>query len=641
MDDSSKQTLCLAMIVKDESHIIRETLTKLLTKIQFDYWVICDTGSTDSTKDIITEFFREKGISGELIEEPWKNFAHNRTIVFKNAYKKSDYVFVWDADDEIVGDFKLPTPLTADWYRFTFSGGTTYIRPQLFRNTLRWKYISVLHEVAVCEEPAGEPVFVSGAYHFVSGRLGNRSKDPNKYLKDAQLLEKAYYECLETKDSLHNRYAFYCAQSYMDCGKYENAIEFYKKVLGHENWSEEKYIACMNIYDCYKALGKEEEGLSFLVRSTTYNSRRIECVYKLILYYCHHNRNDIAYMYYTLIQKYYETEFSSDHTKDWLFVHVSEYEFYLPYYMIIVAERLKKHETCAKMCEIICRFKYKDVNEFYMNNWLFNMQFFIDRLPKTPEFTKNFRTYIDSIKAKTIQLGSREQDVVSKLLTIDNGLKEHLERIHNNQPIPQNHVTYLKYLKSTGFEPKVIYDIGSCVLHWTKIAKTIWPDATYILFDAFAPAEFLYKGYDYHIGVLSDTDNKPIQFYQNDYSPGGNSYYREIGFDNGKFFPESSIIEKITKTLDTIVKERGFPLPDFVKIDVQGAEVDIIRGGVETIRNAKRMIVELQNVEYNLGAKKADESLPLIESLLNFKCTDPLFQNNGPDGDYGFVNSVG
>lgn len=217
-------------------------------------------------------------------------------------------------------------------------------------------------------------------------------------------------------------------------------------------------------------------------------------------------------------------------------------------------------------------------------------------------------------------------------------LQKHLSYLHNQDHLPINHKNYLQKLKNEGFEPKVIYDIGSCVLHWTKEAKKLWPDAKYILFDAFSHAEFLYKDYDYHIGVLSDEDNKNIKFYQNDYLPAGNSYYREIGCTTGNYFPEYNYIEMISKKIDTIVAEKGFPLPDFVKIDVQGAEVDVIRGGINTLKNASRLIAELQHVEYNQGALKNDVSLPLIEEMLHFKCTVPLFQNNGPDGDYAFAN---
>ena len=48
--------ICLNMIVKNESHIIESTLSKLLNKIKIDYWVISDTGSTDDTKEKITTF---------------------------------------------------------------------------------------------------------------------------------------------------------------------------------------------------------------------------------------------------------------------------------------------------------------------------------------------------------------------------------------------------------------------------------------------------------------------------------------------------------------------------------------------------------------------------------------------------------
>ena len=202
--------------------------------------------------------------------------------------------------------------------------------------------------------------------------------------------------------------------------------------------------------------------------------------------------------------------------------------------------------------------------------------------------------------------------------------------------IPSDHVAYLKRLKAEGFEPKVIYDIGSCVLHWTNAAKELWPDATFVLFDAFEEAEFLYKGYDYHIGALSD-EEKEVNFYQNEYHPGGNSYYREIG-SPANYFPKNNAIRKKTFTLDKVVKERGFPLPDFIKIDVQGCEMDILRGGIETVKHATRLIVELQHMEYNQGAMQASESVPIIESM-GFQCVDPMFANGGPDGDYGFLNS--
>ena len=74
------KTICLNMIVKNESHIIETTLNNIINHITIDYWVISDTGSTDNTKEIIKSFFLKHNINGELYEDEWRDFAHNRTL---------------------------------------------------------------------------------------------------------------------------------------------------------------------------------------------------------------------------------------------------------------------------------------------------------------------------------------------------------------------------------------------------------------------------------------------------------------------------------------------------------------------------------------------------------------------------------
>ena len=53
-------TICLNMIVKDEADIIINTLSNIVEKIKIDYWVICDTGSTDNTIELIKNFLMKK-----------------------------------------------------------------------------------------------------------------------------------------------------------------------------------------------------------------------------------------------------------------------------------------------------------------------------------------------------------------------------------------------------------------------------------------------------------------------------------------------------------------------------------------------------------------------------------------------------
>jgi FkbM family methyltransferase len=210
----------------------------------------------------------------------------------------------------------------------------------------------------------------------------------------------------------------------------------------------------------------------------------------------------------------------------------------------------------------------------------------------------------------------------------------HVHNLQKQFGIPASHVKYLEDLKRSGYQPRVIYDIGACVMHWTLVAQRLWPEARIVMFDAYTCAEVLYResGLDYAIVVLGNEDGRMVRFYQNDWLPCGNSYYKE---NNDQVFPEDRYVEMAMKTLDTVVRERGFPLPDLIKIDVQGAEKDILAGAARCLENADHLIVEMQCVDYNRGAPKVDETLPFIEGL-GWKCVAPKFSDNGPDADYAF-----
>jgi FkbM family methyltransferase len=217
---------------------------------------------------------------------------------------------------------------------------------------------------------------------------------------------------------------------------------------------------------------------------------------------------------------------------------------------------------------------------------------------------------------------------------------ELIQNIANTDGLPQAHQNFLWSLKNQlGFEPTVVYDIGCCVLHWTRVAEKVWPNAKYVVFDAFEPASFLYSEYDHHVGVLSDSDSRTVKFYQNDTCFTGNSYYRELGMDGlGQTFPEDSYLVKPCRTLDSIVRERGFPPPDLVKIDVQGAETDILKGALETLSSTKVLIVEMQHMNYNDGAPTVETTKPFIESL-GWTCIAEQFSKNSADSDYAFVRN--
>lgn len=411
-------TVCLVMIVKNEAHIITDTLRHLLKFVPIDTWSICDTGSTDSTKEDITRFFAEQGIPGQIHDTEWKDFGHNRTVAFEKAATAADYSFVWDADDMIEGNFVFPTDLKADWYQFTFGNksGFRYARCQLFSNRRRWKYVGVLHEYPACTETCDTATEVKGDYYFVSGRSGARNKNPMKYQDDARILEAAYKKAVEEKDPIHCRYAFYCAQSYASANMDAPAAEFYKIVLTLDNWYQEKYMSCISIYNHLKVLGNEQEGLAYLVESFKYDRNRVEGIYRLVKYYCIKGLPEVALAYYGLVQNYFETEYLSETRSDRLFANMDEYEFYLPYYMIIVGDRTKRHDITAKMYDIIFTKRFTGTTKWWIDNLFTNLQFCYHAFPKTVEFLGKLFDYVNELRAAKLYLDEKHNAILTKIV---------------------------------------------------------------------------------------------------------------------------------------------------------------------------------------------------------------------------------
>ena len=174
------KTICLNMIVKNEAHIIASTLQNIHDHIPIDYWVISDTGSSDNTIDIITSFFSEKNIPGEIFNDEWKDFGHNRSKMLEHAYNKTDYVFIFDADDLICGTAILAVGskiLTKDAYYIPFENPISYHRLILASNRMRWKYVGVLHEYIVNVDPIRSEEYLSGDYYITSDYLYLYSND--------------------------------------------------------------------------------------------------------------------------------------------------------------------------------------------------------------------------------------------------------------------------------------------------------------------------------------------------------------------------------------------------------------------------------------------------------------------------------
>jgi len=368
---NTKLTICLNMIVKNESHIIIKTLNNLSSYISFNYWVICDTGSTDNTKELITNYFKEKNIAGELVEDEWKDFAYNRTRALDCAFDKTDLLFIFDADDEIIGDFVLPTVCTHDRYSLQFGLDFTYTRPLLLNNRKKWCFKGVLHEFLVNLEPVTDTA-IKGNYYVQSGRLGDRSKNPLKYINDATILKDAHYAEEKNDYSLSCRYAFYCAQSYKDSGPnyIDDAIEWYKKCLTFRMWNQEKYYSCLKIGELYMIKNEPQNALHYWYKTIEFDPERLEGIIRAIQYLQSKGEHLLVNaLYYKF--KNYVNNFEGK-----LFILTSIYNDYLEYYNSISAYYINDKQSGYDCCKKI--FLNRILPYHLLKLTISNFQFYIN-----------------------------------------------------------------------------------------------------------------------------------------------------------------------------------------------------------------------------------------------------------------------
>ena len=282
------------MIVKNETKVIRHCLESVLPLV--DYILVVDTGSTDGTQQMIRDFLDDK-VKGAVIDEPWRDFAYNRSFALARLreVKDVDYAMIIDADDLLELDpgfdpraFKAQ--MTHDLYDVPVRhGNIAHYRPQLFSNRLPFLFKGVVHEYL--EAPPGQLSRTTATGFSIHASTGGaRSENPRKYQDDAAVLERALVT--ETDPFLISRYTFYLAQSYKDCGEHEKALANYLKraELGH--WTEEVYVSLLEAGNLMAALNRPFDDVDQTnQRATQTVPARAEALHAASLYCRNQGRN--------------------------------------------------------------------------------------------------------------------------------------------------------------------------------------------------------------------------------------------------------------------------------------------------------------------------------------------------------------
>lgn len=286
-------TLCLNMIVKNESKIIERALHHALPLI--DCYCICDTGSTDNTKEIITAFFSRHNIPGKIVEEPFKNFSHNRNHALQQCNGMSDYVLLLDADMVLrIGNFDKRELLESQQFNILQGNNHFFFQNcRIVKNNGIFVYKGVTHECLSSVYPV-EIVLLPREKLFIED-IGDGGSKKEKYQRDVQLLLHGLNE-----EPKNDRYHFYLANSYFDTEQWEKAIEWYQKRIELQGWEQEVWYSYFRLGFCYKHLNRIPEAIQSWMEGYNFYPNRLENLFEIMHHYRCSNKHYLVKIFYDI-----------------------------------------------------------------------------------------------------------------------------------------------------------------------------------------------------------------------------------------------------------------------------------------------------------------------------------------------------
>ncbi len=181
----------------------------------------------------------------------------------------------------------------------------------------------------------------------------------------------------------------------------------------------------------------------------------------------------------------------------------------------------------------------------------------------------------------------------------------------------------------------IIFDIGSNIGTWTLLAKAIFPDAQVHAFEPLAN----------HIAEFNKNCSKLTAIHLHDFCVGNEN---TTGTINVSTFTDSSSLLEATplefehfsikkaseqavqiKKLSDLIADKALPVPDIIKLDIQGFELEALKGLESWLNSVKYIICEVSFKEYYYGQ-------PYFLDIANYLAQHNIqlfaFGNNAPIG---------
>lgn len=188
----------------------------------------------------------------------------------------------------------------------------------------------------------------------------------------------------------------------------------------------------------------------------------------------------------------------------------------------------------------------------------------------------------------------------------------------------------LRNLARLGFQPRFTVDVGAYEGEWTKLCRAAFPDTSILMVEAQpgkaahlkAVAASLGGDIDLALALLGPEDGLEVPFAE-----------METG---SSVFPETSETARQTRTmttarLDSLLQRLGAPPVDFLKLDVQGYELEVLKGAAQALGQAEAVLLEASILPVNAGAPPFEEFVAFLDRA-GFRVLDFCGQGRRRDG---------
>jgi FkbM family methyltransferase len=167
----------------------------------------------------------------------------------------------------------------------------------------------------------------------------------------------------------------------------------------------------------------------------------------------------------------------------------------------------------------------------------------------------------------------------------------------------------LAHLKALGFEPRSIVDVGAHWGDWARVAAKVWPRARILGVEP-NPDDLPHleqtrrdvPSFDFRQGLLGP-ERRTVKF-------------RSESHQTSLLAPvpgESEALQTAEMwTLDELLAQAAFGPPQLIKLDVQGYELEVLRGASHALSQCEAVLAEVSMFRFFPGMPLADEVIQFM-----------------------------